>query len=197
MTKRTLIPVKLWIVGIVSTLIIMYAWSRSLLGRPLQLGNQRFTWLGLVYLTGGYLFLLVAPWLTNRLALTPFEFMAMTDHLALGWLGYLVLILVVPVWFQPANSGLVLGIIFAIVGGICIDVPRNGVWGVRIPWTYGSPMIWKKVNGLMGRLLLVASYSMVGVGWVWPAAFPIYQVVVIVGILVLVLAYAHQLHLTL
>lgn len=95
MTKRTPIPVRLWIVGIVNTLIIMYAWSRSLLGRPLQLGNQRFTWLGLVYLTGGYLFLLVAPWLTNPLALMSFEFMALTDHLALGWLGYLVLILVV------------------------------------------------------------------------------------------------------
>ncbi|YAB13160.1 hypothetical protein ACT5GY_14060 [Lactiplantibacillus plantarum] len=92
MAKRTAIPVRLQIVGTMSALIIMYAWGRSLIGQPLQLGNQQFTWLGLVYLTGAFLFLLVAPWLTNRLALTPFDFIAMTDHLAMGWLGYLILI---------------------------------------------------------------------------------------------------------
>ena len=197
MAKRTPIPVRLQIVGIVNALLIMYAWGRSLFGQPLQLGHQQFTWLDLGYLTAAYLLLLVAPWLTNRLALTPFDFMAMTDHLALGWLGYVILLLAVPVWFQSANPGLVPGVIFAIVGGICIDVPRNGTWGVRVPWTYGSPVIWKKVNWLAGVLMLATSYGMVGVGWVWPAVAPIYQLAVIVGILVLVLLYAHHLaHIT-
>ena len=75
MAKRTPIPVRLQIVGIVNALLIMYAWGRSLFGQPLQLGHQQFTWLDLGYLTAAYLLLLVAPWLTNRLALTPFDFM--------------------------------------------------------------------------------------------------------------------------
>ncbi|MEN8553320.1 hypothetical protein [Lactiplantibacillus plantarum] len=40
MAKRTAIPVRLQIVGTMSALIIMYAWGRSLIGQPLQLGNQ-------------------------------------------------------------------------------------------------------------------------------------------------------------
>lgn len=197
LAKRTAIPVRLQIVGTMSALIVMYAWGRSLIGQPLQLGNQQFTWLGLVYLTGAFLFSLVAPWLTNRLALTPFDFIAMTDHLAMGWLGYLILILVVPVWFQPANSGLTLGVLSSVVGGICMDVPQNVTWGIRVPWTYNSPVIWKKVNWLTGLLLLIASYGMVGIGWVWPTLFPIYQVSAIVGIIVIALGYAHHLaHLT-
>ena len=44
---------------------------------------------------------------------------------------------------------------------------------------------------------LIASYGMVGIGWVWPTLFPIYQVSAIVGIIVIALGYAHHLaHLT-
>ncbi|MGY5247203.1 SdpI family protein [Lactiplantibacillus plantarum] len=53
-----------------------------------------------------------------------------------------------------------------------MDVPQNVTWGIRVPWTYKSPVIWKKVNWLTGLLLLIASYGMVGIGWVWPTLVP-------------------------
>ncbi|MCJ8181852.1 hypothetical protein [Lactiplantibacillus pentosus] len=132
MTKRHTLPITLQLLSLLNTLILVYAWSRSLLGRPLPLGNQQMTWWGLIYWTSATILLLGGPRLANRLALEPFDYLRMTTHLAAGWLGYQILLLVVPVWFQPANSGLVSGVAFGLIGGLCMDMPRNLGWGVDL-----------------------------------------------------------------
>ncbi|WP_253954684.1 MULTISPECIES: SdpI family protein [Lactiplantibacillus] len=194
MTKRHTLPITLQLLSLLNTLILVYAWSRSLLGRPLPLGNQQMTWWGLIYWTSATILLLGGPWLANRLALEPFDYLRMTTHLAAGWLGYQILLLVVPVWFQPANSGLVSGVAFGLIGGLCMDMPRNLGWGVRISWTFKSPVVWHKTNWLVGLLLLLASYGMVAIGWLWPVAFPWYLLISVIGILLLAVGYAWYLN---
>jgi len=58
---------------------------------------------------------------------------------------------------QPHQVGVIAMIVLSIIAAILPYVPRNRLVGIRIPWTYNSPVIWHKVNVLGGQVMLVVS----------------------------------------
>lgn len=85
---------------------------------------------------------------------------------------------------QPHQVGVVVMIFLSIIAAILPYVPRNHLVGIRIPWTYNSPVIWHKVNVLGGQVMLVVSLLSLlalGINQSWFIAILTIGTVVLVG----------------
>lgn len=51
-------------------------------------------------------------------------------------------------------------VLFAVCGALCIFVPQNAVIGVRIPYSYKGKEEWAFVNGVTGAVMYVVSVAM-------------------------------------
>lgn len=185
--------VKLQVVNLVNSLILIFWWLRYLLDPEVKFGTFSLTALKLVYLTCGYLVLWLVPWLANRLSPIPFAVNQMIGGLITSWLGYMLLILIIPSWFQARNLGMRVGILFSIVGILLMDVPRNRIIGIRCTWTLSSERIWHLVNRLAGWLTLGAGFVLVGVGAIWPTQFVAFLIVAALVIVVIPMMAAYWL----
>jgi len=66
---------------------------------------------------------------------------------ALAGLGYNISI--------GAVMPIMVGLLFIGIGYFIKSVKQNWWMGVRTPWTMESPVVWKKTNELMGKLMVV------------------------------------------
>lgn len=185
--------VKLQVVNVINIMILIFWWLRYWLVPGTKIGTMPLTVLKLSYLTCGYLVLWLGPWLAKRLSPQPLAVTHMIGWLLTNWLGYMLLILVIPNWFQAHNAGLRVGILLSIVGVLMMDVPRNRVIGVRSIWTLSSEHIWRKVNRLAGWLTQGAAFVLVGAGAMWPKLFPEFLIVAALVIVAIPLMVAYWL----
>ncbi len=51
---------------------------------------------------------------------------------------------------------IMVGLLFVALGHYIQSVEQNWSMGVRTPWTMENPVVWKKTNHLMGRLMMLA-----------------------------------------
>lgn len=128
-------------------------WLRHWQGRDPVMTTFHMTNLGLLGVTVGYGVVLGLPLLANRFATQHFNVRKMVYHLSLVWLGYLLIFLSVPHWYDH-NPAVLPGIIFTVVGALMMDAPRNGALGIRVVWTFASATVWRKTNELAGWLLM-------------------------------------------
>jgi uncharacterized membrane protein len=62
----------------------------------------------------------------------------------------------------PVGSLVPIGValLFVVIGYYIKSVEQNWAFGVRTPWTLENPVVWKKTNHLMGRLMMLAGVLM-------------------------------------
>lgn len=98
---------------------------------------------------------------------------------------YAVALLLFPIAFSIENVSVNhtgLGIIASLIGIPMPYLPRNGIIGIRLPWTKDSDEIWKKTNLLGARILLCAgatSFILGGLGEDW------FKVSIMIGIVIM------------
>lgn len=136
-----------------NVLLLLLAWGLWLHGQ--SLGPN-----ALVLLTGLTLGLLVSwslPYVTlnglqDRMAPLATD-LVVTDVLYLGtWL-------ILPAHFNVNTVGWG-GLALSMVGVTLGYVPRNRIWGVRLPSTLASATLWHQVNTASGRLFLVGGWGL-------------------------------------
>ena len=66
-------------------------------------------------------------------------------------------------------TGIGLGLLFILIGNYLPKIPRNFFFGIRVPWTLASEIVWKKthiIGGwvfvLTGLLMIILSFSKTG-----------------------------------
>lgn len=152
------------VVGL-NVLLLGFAWYRHSQGiDPQHLGFQ-LTAMGLFGATLIGALLLLIPLIMRHFSTHPLNVSALIERLSWGYLGYAVLFLMVPQWFQPTVLRL-MGPLATLIGAIMVDTPRNGFLGIRVSWTYESPIVWRKTNAVGGWLLLVGGVILfVVTGW--------------------------------
>ena len=81
-------------------------------------------------------------------------------------------------------------VLFAVCGALCIFVPQNAVIGVRIPYSYKGKEEWAFVNGVTGAVMYVVSVAMlVTIGSVdGPAGFGLVGAAIFVPVVVTLVA---------
>jgi uncharacterized membrane protein len=57
--------------------------------------------------------------------------------------------------------GIGFGLLFILLGNYLPKLPRNWFFGIRVPWTLSSEIVWKKTHILGGWLFVIAGISTV------------------------------------
>lgn len=81
------------------------------------------------------------------------------------WIGALLLLLAIHgalivaafgrSFSMPAVTGIVLGLLFVVMGNYMGKIRSNYFFGVRTPWTLSSELSWNKTHRLSGRLMVL------------------------------------------
>ena len=190
--------VKKWgavaLVGAIDSVILCWLWGAwHHWQSPLMVGQQL-----LIVITVAFGLSFVAPFLlAQSFQWQPHQVMW---HWLLGWLGYGILLLVVPGWFKPAQAiEIGNGFLCSFFGILCVDAPRNRTLGIRVSWTYASEMVWQRTNRLGGWLLYASGLIGIGLSAWKPVAGPVlvFIPVILSGGIALGYAYwlSHQSHL--
>jgi len=115
-------------------------------------------------------------------------------HWSLAWAIYSVTLVGLPSWFQASNAKAVgLGLILGIAGILCVDAPRNHLFGIRVVWTYQSPTIWRKTNTLGGWLIVASGLMGIGLSHWQPSLVPVFSVTLVVLAGLIAIGYAYWL----
>lgn len=135
-----------------SNLVVLnLLWLRLILARA---RGTKLTSYALLGITIGYVGVMLAPWLLKRLVSEPFDTVRAARDVALICLGYGLLLLGFPNWFG-GRPDWVWGPLLSALGAIVMHAPRNSAVGVRLIWTYSSPVIWRRVNDWAGWCLVI------------------------------------------
>lgn len=57
-------------------------------------------------------------------------------------------------WIRPSLIGVVVGLLFAVIGNYLGKVRSNFFFGIRTPWTLSSDLSWNKTHRLGGRVFI-------------------------------------------
>lgn len=56
------------------------------------------------------------------------------------------------------------GLLFVVLGVRSRAIPRNGVIGIRTPWTLASEEVWRRTHAAGGRFMVVGGILVAGIG---------------------------------
>jgi len=142
---------RLWTVLLSGLNIMLLGWLW--LPAKLHLPKVTLTLHLLVPITTVYLLSLIAPFVLAKSY--QWQRWQVAMHWAIGWAAYSLAVVLLPGLFRSANQTAIgLGLVFGVAGLLCVDAPRNRMLGIRVPWTYQSPIIWRKTNTLGGWLFV-------------------------------------------
>jgi immunity protein, SdpI family len=65
---------------------------------------------------------------------------------------------------MPSHAAIGLGLLMVVTGNSLRDVPRNGVVGVRTPWTLANEEVWRRTHRLARWLFVLAGLFMAVAG---------------------------------
>lgn len=63
-----------------------------------------------------------------------------------------------PVNMRAVNRG-VSGVLLVALGNVLPKLPRNGLVGIRTPWTLADPVVWERTHRLGGYLVTIAGLA--------------------------------------
>lgn len=157
-----------------NSLMLVWLW----LPKPVGWRQLHLTLEVLAVVTIAYLLSLVTPFI----AASTYHWTAwqVAEHWALAWFIYSGLAILGPIGLKMSSQGVLGGLVISFVGILCVDAPQNGVLGFRVPWTYRSPIIWRKTNVLGGWLFFASGvFCLIMSSW-WPtAALPVVLISII------------------
>lgn len=116
------------------------------------------------------------------------------SHWAIAWFSYSWLAILLPgVWHLQNTVAVIVGLLFGVVGVLCVDALPNHVLGIRIVWTLQSPIIWHKTNVLGGWLLVASGWLMIGFSYLNANLTPIPILIFIAIVIAVSTGYAYHL----
>ncbi|HZU12249.1 MAG TPA: DUF1648 domain-containing protein [Chloroflexota bacterium] len=90
----------------------------------------------------------------------------------------------VPLDMNRVNRGIYGGLMLAL-GNILPTLPRNGLIGIRTPWTLADPSVWERTHRLAGYLLTAAgalSLASLPARGKWAARIPVAATLAAIGL---------------
>jgi uncharacterized membrane protein len=64
----------------------------------------------------------------------------------------------IPVNMRVVNRG-IYGVLLVALGNVLPKLPRNGLIGIRTPWTLADPAVWERTHRLGGYLVTIAGLA--------------------------------------
>ena len=58
---------------------------------------------------------------------------------------------------------LAVGVLLVVIGAVMGRIPRNGIVGIRTPWTLADEGVWARTHRFTGRLMTIAGVALAGV----------------------------------